>query len=92
MLEYLGKEFLPKIQTEEFTEINPQLRKVVVVSGKKPEPEHGVSIALSLEFKSEKTGYKWHDTVLNGALEVFRNRFGQEAFYFITLLENIPIS
>lgn len=91
LLEYLKQEFLPEVTADGYSDLNLQLRKVVEVGGEKPEPDHGVSIALSAEFDCKANGLKWHDSVLTKALADFQNKFRQEALYFITLLEDLSI-
>lgn len=70
---------------------NPRLQTVIEAGGEKPDPEHGLSIALSAEFETEMMAHEWHDTVLPGVLGDFHSEFAPQAAFFITLLEILSL-
>ena len=91
LLEYLRNNLIPILFGDNSRAMNPELRKVVEAGGEKPGPEHGVSIALGASFFSEESAYFWHDKILMPALEGFHEKFGDQALFFITLLENLSV-
>ena len=91
LLAYIKNCLLEKLFFSGSPAENPALKRVVETAGEKPDPEHGISLALSASFSSEEKAHIWHDNFLSSSLEDFHNVFGNEAFFFITLLENLPI-
>lgn len=92
LLDFLSSTLMPKVFKDGSPAKRPSLKKVVEAGGEKPASDHGLSIALSAELESEETAHLWSDHFLMPALEEFHKSFGQEAVYFITLLENLPLS
>ena len=68
--------------------LSARLQKVVEVGGEKPGPDHGLSIALQLDFPDKQTADIWADGNLPGTLGSFMQHFGPNAAYFTTLLES----
>ena len=91
LLDYIRQELIGALFNPESPARNPELKKVVEAGGEKPGPEHGLSIALSATFPSEETAQLWNDHILVPALGDFHLNFGQDALFFITLLENLNI-
>ena len=91
LLSWIRTIALPALFNEESPARNAALRKVVEAGGEKPGEDHGVSIALHAEFKNEKDAKQWHDLVLVPALGGLHAEFGQEALFFVTLLEQLPL-
>ena len=89
LLDYIKKDLLSKLFNPESPAKNPELRKVVEVGGVKPDKDHGLSIALAATFDTEETAHLWHDHILIPALGDFPVKFGPDALFFVTLLENI---
>ena len=91
LLAFLRQELIPRIFNDKAPALSPELRKVVEVGGEKPDAEHGVSIALAATFPNEDEYRFWNEDVLLPALQDFHKKFGNNALYFITLLENLPL-
>ena len=91
LLKYIREELLQKLFNPESPARNPELRKVVETGGEKPGPEHGLSIALAATFPKEETAHLWNDNILLPSLGNFHPKFGPEALFFVTLLENLSI-
>lgn len=91
LTDYLRKELIPVLFGEESPASEPMLRKVVETGGEKPDAEHGLSIALSADFPTEETAHLWNDHILIPALGEFHLKFGVNALFFVTLLENLTI-
>lgn len=88
LIKYLKEDLIPEIIT--FPEISsPSIRKVIEAGGEKPSEDHGLSIALSIDLPSEEKAHLWHDHTLLPNLNNFQNKFGNQALFFITLLENL---
>ena len=91
MLDYIRKVFIPKVIDETYKTNKPELKKVVEVAGEKNSSEHGVSLALSVTFPKEEMAIMWCDEKLTPALEDLSQKFGEQAFSFVTLLEKLPL-
>lgn len=91
LLIYLRQELIPAVFTAESPARNPEMKKVVEAGGEKPGPDHGLSIALSASFPTEETAHLWNDHILIPSLGDFHKKFGSEALFFVTLLENLSI-
>lgn len=93
--ELLGKVSSQELETEKMEKMSPgydpQLKKVVEAGGERLSPNDGQSIAFSLNFPSEETAHLWYDHTLMPALSDFSEKFGDQALYFVTLLENLPL-
>ena len=89
LLNYINNELRPGLFNPETSARNPELKKVVEAGGEKPGPDHGLSVALSATFETEESAYFWNDHVLLPALGDFHMKFGNQALFFITLLENL---
>ena len=89
LADYLREFVVPALFNENSEAKNPELKKVIETGGEKPDPDHGVSIALSASFLSEKSAHEWNDSLLIPVLEKFHLKFQNECFFFVTLLENI---
>lgn len=70
---------------------NPELKKLIRVNGELPDKEHGCSVALSAHFNSIEEANDWDNKFLRKALNDFNNKFGNEALYFTTLLEELTL-
>ena len=86
MITYIKEDLLPKIFNGSQ---KPEIKKVIEAGGEKPGPEHGLSMALAMNFDTEEKAHLWHDHELIPALEDFNAKFGTNALYFITLLEEV---
>ena len=86
---YLIDELMPVLFNPESPAKSPELRKVVEIGGEKPDPEHGLSIALSASFDSLEVAHKWDKEILLPALGDFHLKFGPHGLYFETILEKI---
>ncbi|MDE6096614.1 MAG: DUF4286 family protein [Muribaculaceae bacterium] len=84
---WLRESALPVLMAGEFPPSDPRIHKVVETGGEKPGPEHGLSMALHVEFPTEEAAHEWHDTRLPQALADFNRKFGPYAAFFITMLE-----
>ena len=91
LLGWIRGKALPMLFNEESPARNAALRKVVEAGGEKPGADHGVSIALHAEFENERLAKDWNDRVLIPALGNFHEEFGNNAIFFVTLLENLPL-
>ena len=90
-LDWARSNLLTMLFNSESPARNAALRKIIEAGGKKPDDDHGVSIALHSEFDTEKNAREWHDAFLAPALGKFTATFGPDAVFFVTLLENIPL-
>ena len=91
LTDYLRTELIPVVFNSESPARNPELKKVVEIGGESPDPEHGLSIALSVSFVSIDAAHSWNDNTLVPALQDFHLRFGSHALFFVTLLQNLEI-
>ena len=91
LIEYMRLCLINKLFNPESPARNPELRKVIEAGGEKPGSDHGLSIALSAWFDSEENAHQWNDNILLPALADFPQKFGNQALFFVTLLENIPV-
>lgn len=91
LMDFFKTTLIPKIFRPESKGSNLALCRVAEVGGEKPDPDHGLSIALALEFGSEKEAHQWHDDMLVPALETFTKAFSNEGVFFITLLEKLDL-
>ena len=82
---------IPALFCREDTFIDYSLKKVIEIAGETPSPEHGLSIALQVQFRSKEDAYRWTNKNLDSVLVRFHSEFGPEAAFFITLLENIEV-
>lgn len=64
-----------------------RLQKVVEIGGEKPGSDHGLSIALQIDFQSKEEADKWNTAALPTLLRQFMEKFGPSTAYFTTLLE-----
>ena len=67
--------------------LSARLQKVVEVGGEKPGPDHGLSMALQLDFPDKQTADIWEVSFLKPVLDGFMKEFGPGAAFFTTLLE-----
>ena len=91
LIRFLKDRLIPKLFGEGSSATNPTLRKVMEVGGEKPGPDHGLSMALSADFNSEKEAHQWHDNILAQTLGEFTKEFANEGVFFVTLLEEISL-
>lgn len=91
LLKYLREELIGKIVNPQSPARDPELKKVVEAGGEKPGPDHGLSMALAVDFDTEESAHLWNDHILLPALGDFHSYFGSHALFFVTLLENIAI-
>lgn len=91
LLKYIRNELLTKLFNPESPAKLPELRKVIEAGGEKPGADHGLSIALSATFDTEETAHLWNDHILLPALGDFHLTFGNQALFFVTLLEGIEL-
>lgn len=91
LLSYLRKELTGRLFNAESPARNPQLKKIIEAGGERPGPEHGLSIALSADFETEEKAHLWHDHIFLPALGDFTPKFGNNALFFVTLLEILAI-
>ena len=91
LLKYLREELLPALFKEGSEARDPQLKKLVEAGGEKPGAEHGLSVALAVTLQDEKGAHQWNEYYLMPALQDFHIKFGTDALFFVTLLENLPI-
>ena len=91
LLDYLHLELCPVVLKPEYHGMKPELKKIIEVGGDTSDPEYGLSLALSVTFESKERANLWNDNILLPALGSFQEKFGQDALFFITLLQNLPI-
>ena len=91
LLDYIRKNLLPVLFSDETPARNPELKMVVEAGGEKPGPDHGLSIALAATLPTEETAHLWNDHILIPALGDFHLKFGDQALFFVTLLENLSL-
>lgn len=87
-LKWMKEECLPLLFGDGSTGHAPRLQTVVEAGGEKPGPEHGLSIALQADFRSEEAAHDWNNSNLPEALKAFHANFGPHALFFVTLLES----
>lgn len=68
--------------------LHARLQKVVEVGGEVPGPEHGLSMALQVDFPDKSSADSWADSSLPEILGSYMSQFGPAAAYFTTLLES----
>ncbi len=90
-LDWMRSDAISRLFNNDSEAANPRLQTVVEAGGKKPDPEHGLSIALQAEFDTIVAAHGWNDTVLPPVLGDFTEKFGPHALYFATLLEVLPL-
>ena len=88
---YIRSSLLPYIIKDNSGDMKPSLKKVMESGGKAPESDEGVSIALAIHFRNQEEATRWHDNICLPALEKFQSKYGYEALFFITLLEDLAI-
>ena len=91
MLSYIRGELLENLFNAESPARSPELRKVIEAGGEVPGEDHGVSLALSAEFESEELAHLWNDHILLPSLGDFHKKMGQQALFFVTLLEQLAV-
>lgn len=89
IIKYIQEDMLGAIINEKFPVKNPELKKVIETGGEVLDADNGVSLAFSVSFDSEELAHLWYDHILSKVLESFHRHFGDQALYFITLLEKI---
>lgn len=90
-LEWMRGEAISKLFNSESDARNPRLQTVIEAGGKKPEADHGLSIALQAEFATALEAHDWDDRILPPVLGDFTMKFGPHALFFATLLEVLPL-
>ena len=91
LIEYIRREFIPRVFGENLCARDPQLRKLIEIGREAPDSEHGLSIALAATFPTEESAHQWYDHTLLPALTGFLQKFGQHALYFTTLLQDLSL-
>lgn len=84
--EWLTSRFSPLCSIN--SPLSARLQKVVEIGGEAPGPEHGLSIALQVDFPDKPSADAWSDSRLPEILGSFMAQFGPGAAYFTTLLES----
>lgn len=69
----------------------PVLTKVIEHGGEPLDPEHGLSIALKVEFPSLELLHSWSATLLSEAVGCFMSKFGPNVAIFSTTLETLVL-
>lgn len=90
-LKWMREEAAGVMFLSEMAECNPRLHTVLEAGGEKPGPDHGLSIALQLDFATEEAAHSWHDNALPPVLRDYHQKFGPHALFFITLLKQEPL-
>ena len=88
---YLNSDIVPYLNLSAYQGKNSLIRKVIEISGNKPDPENGVSIALSVDFASLEEAKKWKKEIMEPLLKKFQLHFGDDAFSFDTILDTFII-
>ena len=91
LLDWLQTEVPPLLFNPFSPAMNGEIRKVIEINGETPAPENGSNIALQATFETENNAHEWFSDFLPNSLNDFRNKFGDQAAFFITLLEEIPL-
>lgn len=91
LLQYLRKSLIPSICNDLSPAKNPELKKLIEASGEKPGADHALSIALALSLSDIETAHQWNEKILIPALGDFHEKFGENALFFVTLLENLTV-
>ena len=81
--------YLPQLFNAESPARNAALRKVVEAGGERPDPQHGLSMALHAEFETSDDAHRWNDIFLLPVLGEFQKKFGPDCAFFTTLLEDV---
>lgn len=68
-----------------------RMQKVVEIGGEIPGPDHGLSIALQVDFPDKDAADNWEDSNLHNIAGAFMAQFGPSAAYFTTLLEAVTL-
>ena len=89
LVRFLREELIPEVFNDNDNSHHVEIRKVIETGGERLDPNHGVSIALAGTFHSEEAARLWRDNKFLPAVSNFNLRFGNEAVYFMTLLENL---
>lgn len=76
--------------TNHHSPLPARLQKVVEIGGEATGPEHGLSMALQVDFPDKTSSDAWTDSSLPEILGSFMAEFGPSAVYFTTLLESSP--
>ena len=90
-LAWMRSEALPLLFNPHSLAANPRLQTVIEVGGQAPDPEHGLSIALQTDFQSLDDAHAWMNDNFAPVAGKFTLKFGQEALYFQTMLETLPL-
>ena len=91
LIDYIVKNLVPALLKPDSKASDPRLKRLVEAGGEKTGPDHGTSLALSIEFPSEKDAHTCFNRIIVPALGDFHKKFGEHALFFVTLLENIKI-
>ena len=89
LLNYLKNDLIPKVVNPESPAAGVSVKMLVEIGGEKPDEDHGLSVAVSVEFKNEEEAHLWHDHILMPFLENFHKSLGNNSIFFITLLQNL---
>ena len=89
VMDYLVSVVMPHVFPHDASVKFDGIRKVVEAGGEKVSDGDGVSIALSAFIDTLNQAHTWHDEILIPALDDFNQAFGDNALFFITLLENL---
>lgn len=65
-----------------------RIQKVVEIGGETPGSDHGLSIALQIDFPDKATADNWTADNLPAILGSFMGQFGPNAAFLTTLLES----
>lgn len=91
LLEWLRQEAIPVLFGDGTGAAAPCMRTVLESGGEAPGPDHGVSVTLQGEFDTLEAAHDWQDSILPGVLGDLHRKFGQNALFFTTLLETLPV-
>lgn len=83
-IDWLSKTVRPILENH----LTTKLQKVVEIGGETPGPDHGLSIALQIDFPGKSIADNWADDNLPTILNSFMRQFGPNAAFFTTLLES----
>lgn len=89
LIEYLKTVFIDKICNDNSPAKNPDMRIVIETGGEAVPEDHGVSIAVGILIEKSEDVYRWQSEILSPALSEFSLKFGEEAVFFTTLMENL---
>lgn len=90
-LTWMRSEAIARLFNQDSPASNPRLQTVIEAGGQKPDPDHGLSIALQAEFDSADHAHTWNDMTLPPVLGDFTAKFGPHALFFATLLDILPL-